>query len=83
MRSRIGRPAFFPENALNDIRKTTPAAPAAVARTLDACHYLNVSRSTLYRLVRNGKLKPIHLGERAVGYSYAQLDAYIAAATAE
>lgn len=59
-----------------------PATPAAVARTIDACHYLNVSRSTLHRLVKCGKLKPVQLGTRAVGFSYAQLDAFLASATA-
>lgn len=60
--------------------KTPPATPAAVARTLDACHYLNVSRATLYRLVRDGKLKQIPLGTRARGYAYRDLDAFLAAA---
>lgn len=67
----------------SDTCKTKPAAPAAaIARTLDACHYLNVGRTTLYRLVKDGKLSKVQVGPRAVGFSYAQLDAYIASATA-
>ena len=60
--------------------KHLPAA--AVARTVDACAYLNVSRATLYRLVRAGKIKPIPLGARARGYSYRDLDAFLASAAA-
>lgn len=59
-----------------------PAAPAAVARTLAACAYLSVSRSTLHRLVKDGRLKPVQIGARAVGFRYADLDAFLASAAA-
>ena len=62
--------------------KAKPATPAAaVARTLDACHYLNVSRSTLHRLVKDGRIRQVQIGPRARGFRYADLDAYIASAT--
>ena len=60
--------------------KTQPAA--AVARTLDACHYLNVSRSTLHRLVKDGRIRQVQIGVRAVGYRYTDLDAFLTAAAA-
>lgn len=64
-------------------RTTKPATPAAaVARTLDACHYLNVSRSTLLRMVKDGRIHQVQIGPRARGYAYRDLDAYIASATA-
>lgn len=64
------------------LKNARPATPAAVARTLDACHYLNVSRTTLHRLVKAGKLRPVQLGVRAVGFRYSDLDAYLDSAAA-
>jgi excisionase family DNA binding protein len=64
-------------------RTTKPAAPAAaVARTLDACHYLNISRSTLLRMVKDGRIRQAQIGARARGYLYSDLDAFLASATA-
>lgn len=58
--------------------QTTPTTPrAAVARTADACAYLRLSRTTLHRLVKAGKLKPVQLGVRAVGFRYDDLDAFL------
>lgn len=65
----------------SDSRNTKPAAPAAaVARTHDACHYLNVSRSTLLRLVKDGRIRQVQIGPRARGYAYRDLDAFLASA---
>jgi excisionase family DNA binding protein len=81
----MGRLAFPQENMPIDIRKMTPAAPAApaaVARPITACSYIGVSRATLGRLARSGRLRKVQLGPRAVGFTYADLDAYLASATA-
>ena len=66
-----------------DTIKTKPVTPAAaIARPLAACAYLSISRTTLHRLVKDGKLKPVQIGARAVGYRYTDLDAFLASATA-
>ena len=58
-------------------QNTSSAPRAAIARTTAACAYLGLSRTTLHRLVKAGKLKPVKLGERAVGFTYADLDRFI------
>lgn len=72
--------------AAHKTNSTIPAAiahpPVAIARTLDACRYISVSRALLYRLVKDGKLRPVQIGARARGYLYTDLDAFLAAATA-
>jgi excisionase family DNA binding protein len=67
----------------SDNRNTKPAAPAAaMGRTLDACNYLGVSRSTLLRMVKDGRIRQVQIGPRARGYAYSDLDDFIAGATA-
>lgn len=55
------------------------AAPTpAVARIPDATRYLRISRSGIYRLIRAGRLRTVHLGARSVGITYAELDRFLA-----
>lgn len=61
-----------------DTSKTKPAAPTAVARIPAACAYLSISRSTLYRLVKDGRIRRVQIGPRASGFLYAELDNYLA-----
>lgn len=39
----------------------------------DACAALGVSRTTLYKLVRSGRIKPVKLGLRRVIFSHDEL----------
>lgn len=54
------------------------ASPAAVARIPAACAYLSISRSTLHRLVKDGRIRRVQIGPRASGFLYADLDRYLA-----
>lgn len=54
----------------------------AVARFPDAALHLRVSLSTLRRLVKTGRLHAVRLGPRAVGVTYAELNRFLASATA-
>lgn len=63
-------------------RRATPKPPvqAAMLRTADACTYLGIGRSTLHRLVTEGRIKPTRIG-RTVSFTRAELDQFIAAST--
>lgn len=54
-----------------------PAVQAAMLRTAEACAYLNIGRSTLHRLVTEGRIKPVRIG-RMVSFTRAELDQFIA-----
>jgi excisionase family DNA binding protein len=57
-----------------------PVAEASTHRLLtlsEACGYLRISRTTLYRLRREGKLKGHYAGRR-IRFSQAELDAWLA-----
>ena len=44
--------------------------------TKEACEYLNISRATLYKLIREGKLKPLKIG-RSTRFDRRDLDRFI------
>ena len=51
----------------------------AVARIPDAAHELRCSLSTVRRLIKAGQLKPVKLGPRAIGITYAEIERFLAA----
>ncbi|SOT39824.1 helix-turn-helix transcriptional regulator [Burkholderia cenocepacia] len=57
--------------------QSSPAAPAPVKlyRVAEVMQRLSVSRSTVYRLVRDGKLTLVKIGERSSGITSTSLDA--------
>ncbi|MDY7802785.1 helix-turn-helix domain-containing protein [Burkholderia stagnalis] len=59
--------------------QTPPAAPAPARlyRVAEVMKLLSVSRSTVYRLVRDGKLTLVKIGERSSGITSASLDAFL------
>ncbi len=42
----------------------------------EVCEYLNVSKPTIYRLIKEGKLKPIKIG-RATRFDKEDIDKFI------
>ncbi|WP_081057389.1 helix-turn-helix transcriptional regulator [Burkholderia vietnamiensis] len=54
-----------------------PTPPARLYRVAEVMHRLSVSRSTVYRLVRDGKLTLVKIGERSSGITSASLDALV------
>lgn len=57
-----------------------PEVRPAVARIADAARFLNISRSTVYRLIDTGKLRTVKLGvgeKAAVGIRYSDLERFI------
>ena len=42
----------------------------------EACEYLNISRATLYKLIKEGKLKPVKIG-RSTRLDKRDLDKFI------
>ena len=59
---------------------TTPPAPDKILRVRAAAETLGVSRSTVWRYARMGKLSPIRLSERVTGFSSVAIQALIASA---
>ncbi len=59
--------------------QSPPAAPAPVKlyRVAEVMQRLSVSRSTVYRLVRDGKLTLVKIGERSSGITSTSLDALV------
>ncbi|MDN7879631.1 helix-turn-helix transcriptional regulator [Burkholderia aenigmatica] len=55
----------------------TAPAPARLYRVAEVMRRLSVSRSTVYRLVRDGKLTLVKIGERSSGITSASLDAFL------
>ncbi len=59
---------------------TNDPSPRRMLRPVSAATYLGVSRATIWRLRKAGKLPdPIYVSARAVAWSVETLDAYIAA----
>lgn len=57
----------------------TDYTPRRLFRTGPAAQYLGISRSTLWRLCKQGRLpSPIRVSSRAVAWPVEVLDAYIA-----
>ena len=54
----------------------------AVARFPAAALHLQVSLSTVRRLVKAGRLQTVKLGNRAGGVTYVELNRFLASATA-
>jgi len=48
-----------------------------IIRLKEACHYIGMSRATIYRLIQSGQLHPIKLGAQAVGFELSDVDAFI------
>ena len=59
---------------------TTPPAPDKILRVLAAAEILGISKSTVWRYVRMGKLNPVKLSERVTGFKLSELQALIASA---
>ena len=55
---------------------TTPSNPSRWLDTKTTCEYLNVSRSTLYSLIRAG-LPAFRLSARALRFRSQDLDAFV------
>lgn len=51
--------------------------PSAVLRPTSAAEYLQISRSTLYRLISNGHLQLVHLSPRTSGVTAESINAYL------
>ena len=63
---------------------TNDPSPRRMLRPVSAATYLGVSRATIWRLRKGGKLpEPIHISERAVAWPIETLDAYIEAQARE
>lgn len=60
------------QTALHD----SDASPGPVLTVEETIDYLRSSRSTVYRMVRKGELKPVKLGVRTL-FKRAELDALI------
>ena len=61
--------------------KITPSPPLdKLLRAPAAAEALGVSKSTIWRYARMGKLSPIRLSERVTGFSSAAIQALIASA---
>ena len=54
---------------------TAPKRPLITTREL--CERLDICRSTLGRLVRQGRISPVRLGSRCVRYDPVAIDALI------
>jgi excisionase family DNA binding protein len=52
-------------------------AEDTLVRAREAARILAIGRTTFWSLVRDGKIKKIKLGQRAVGYRRSDLDALI------
>jgi excisionase family DNA binding protein len=59
-------------------RPTVFSSEQLMHTIVEAARVLHVSRSTIYVLINNGALKPVHIG-RAVRISRAELERYVAA----
>jgi excisionase family DNA binding protein len=78
------------EAELNDYHKTglyvdfmepsTHTIPTFEAPALftcaDACRFLQISKTTLYRLINDGALKPVHIG-RSVRFTRIELQRFV------
>jgi excisionase family DNA binding protein len=49
----------------------------ALFTSADACQFLRISKSTLYRLIANGDLTPAHIG-RSVRFTRVELQRFVA-----
>lgn len=56
-------------------RNQTPA-PTAALTVEEAGDYLRISRSSLYRLIRDGRLRPARIGRRVV-FRRIDIDAFL------
>ncbi len=52
-------------------------APQPLITSREVCARLDICRSTLDRLVRQGRIRPVRLGPRCVRYEPAAVDALI------
>ncbi|MBH9577765.1 helix-turn-helix transcriptional regulator [Inhella proteolytica] len=57
--------------------KPTDTQSRTVLRPLQAAEYLNISRSFLYKLIKDGQIARLKLGGRASGFLRADLDAWL------
>ena len=57
---------------------TTPPAPDKILRVPAAAEVLGISKSTVWRYVRMGKLNPVKLSERVTGFRQSEIQALIA-----
>ena len=66
--------------AFHIMKKTAPHQDPILLRTRQVCEQLNVSRTFLNALVRDGKIPaPVQLGPRAIAFKAADIAAFIAA----
>lgn len=68
---------------MNVITTTRPTVPITGRQltTMEACEYLRVSVRTLYRLVRQHRVRRVMFGCRAVRYPQKELDRVLEAST--
>ena len=52
-------------------------------KTKDVLEYLKISRSTLYRLIKEGKLAPIKMGPKTLRYRRSDVDQLVEAGRTE
>jgi excisionase family DNA binding protein len=63
-------------NSKSATARTEPARPLLVS-VVKAAEMLSLSRSSIYQLIGNDELTPIHIG-RSVRFSVEQLEAFVA-----
>ncbi len=64
------------DSRLTDLKFMRDGYPTAVLDSREACAYLNVAASTLYRWVRDGKLPHLRMGPR-IKFRLSDLEAFL------
>ena len=64
------------DSRLTDLKFMRDGYPTAVLDSREACAYLNVAASTLYRWVRDGKLPHLRIGPR-IKFRVSDLDTFL------
>ena len=59
-------------------KQVTPQAPDKLLRTPSAAEALGVSKSTIWRYARDGKLTAVKLSDRVTGFRQSEIQALIA-----
>ncbi len=62
----------------------TNISPAPIINRREVCGFLNVSDTTLWRMVRAGRFpKPVKISERRIGWPKDQIEAWLEVKRAE
>lgn len=70
-------PFFFRETEIDFLHQNFKRHVMQIIRMKDLCKQLSISRSTAYNLIKQGKLKPIQIGPRAVGFEVKEVESYL------